>query len=92
MVAEFSETMAEAAWLYRRLFWETGLIGQVLYLEAEAAGYRGTGIGCYFDDSVHELLGFKDEQFQSLYHFTIGKPLEDKRIETLPAYEHLDIL
>ena len=92
MVAEFSETMVEAAWLYRRLFWETGLIGQVLYLEAEAAGYRGTGIGCYFDDSVHELLGFKDEQFQSLYHFTIGKSLEDKRIETLPAYEHLDIL
>jgi len=36
---------------------ECGLIGQVLYLEAEAAGIRGTGIGCYFDDSVHELLG-----------------------------------
>jgi SagB-type dehydrogenase family enzyme len=90
MVAEFSETINDAAWLYRRLFWETGLIGQVLYLEAEVAGYRGTGIGCFFDDSVHELFGFKDTQFQSLYHFTIGKPLEDKRIETLPAYEHLE--
>ncbi len=90
MVAEFNDTVNEAAWLYRRLFWETGLIGQVLYLEAEAAGYRGTGIGCFFDDSVHELLGFKETQFQSLYHFTIGKPLEDKRIETLPAYEHLE--
>ncbi|MDD5633490.1 MAG: SagB/ThcOx family dehydrogenase, partial [Methylococcales bacterium] len=70
MVAEFSETIETTPWLYRRLFWECGLIGQVLYLEAEAAGIRGTGIGCYFDDSVHELLGFKDEQFQSLYHFT----------------------
>ncbi len=89
MVAEFDETIEAAPWLYRRLFWECGLIGQVLYLEAEAAGIRGTGIGCYFDDSVHELLGFKDEQFQSLYHFTVGKPLEDKRIETLPAYGHL---
>jgi nitroreductase len=89
MVAEFSETIETAPWLYRRLFWECGLIGQVLYLEAEAAGIRGTGIGCYFDDSVHELLGFKDEQFQSLYHFTVGKPLEDKRLETLPAYGHL---
>jgi hypothetical protein len=89
MVAEFSETVETAPWQYRRLFWECGLIGQVLYLEAEAAGVRGTGIGCYFDDSVHELLGFKDEQFQSLYHFTVGKPLEDKRIETLPAYGHL---
>jgi nitroreductase len=89
MVAEFGETIEAAPWLYRRLFWECGLIGQVLYLEAEAAGIRGTGIGCYFDDSVHELLGFKDDKFQSLYHFTVGKPLEDKRLETLPAYGHL---
>ena len=90
MVAEFSETLDTTPWQYRRLFWECGLIGQVLYLEAEAAGVRGTGIGCYFDDNVHELLGFKDEQFQSLYHFTVGKPLEDKRLETLPAYGHLN--
>ena len=90
MVAEFGESIETAPWLYRRLFWECGLIGQVLYLEAEAAGLRGTGIGCYFDDSVHELLGFKGEQFQSLYHFTVGKPLEDKRIETLAAYGHLN--
>jgi len=27
-----------------KLFWEAGLLGQVLYLEAEAAGVRGTGI------------------------------------------------
>jgi SagB-type dehydrogenase family enzyme len=90
MVAEFGETIEAAPWLYRRLFWECGLIGQTLYLEAEAAGLRGTGIGCYFDDSVHELLGFKDDKYQSLYHFTVGKPLDDTRIETLPAYGHLD--
>ena len=90
MVAEFGETIEAAPWLYRRLFWECGLIGQTLYLEAEAAGIRGTGIGCYFDDNVHEILGIKDDKFQSLYHFTVGKPLEDKRLETLPAYEHLD--
>jgi SagB-type dehydrogenase family enzyme len=90
MVAEFSETLETTPWLYRRLFLECGLIGQVLYLEAEAAGLRGTGIGCYFDDSVHELLGIKDDKFQSLYHFTVGKPLEDKRLETLPAYGHLN--
>jgi hypothetical protein len=78
-----------AAWNYRYLFWETGFIGQVLYLEAEAAGVRGTGIGCYFDDSVHETLGIKDETFQSLYHFTIGTPLVDNRLQTLPAYAHL---
>lgn len=90
MVAEFGETVQTAPWLYRRLFWECGLIGQTLYLEAEAAGIRGTGIGCYFDDNVHELLGIKDDKFQSLYHFTVGKPREDNRLETLPAYEHLN--
>ncbi len=90
MVAEFSETIEQAAWNYRYLFWEAGLIGQVLYLHAEAAGVRGTGIGCYFDDSVHEILGIENEKFQSLYHFTIGTPLIDSRLQTFPAYAHLE--
>jgi uncharacterized membrane protein len=37
--------------MYPRLFWETGVIGQVLYLEAHAFGISATGIGCYFDDA-----------------------------------------
>jgi hypothetical protein len=49
-----------------------GMIGQVLYLEAEAAGVRSTEIGCYFDELVHEVLGLSDNQFQSLYQFTVG--------------------
>ena len=67
-------------------FLECGTIGQVLYLEAEAAGLRGTGIGCFFDDGMHSLLGLKDRRYQSLYHFTVGGPLEDERLTTLPAY------
>lgn len=90
MVAEFSQPITTAVWHYRYLFWEAGLIGQVLYLQAEAAGVRGTGIGCYFDDSVHEILGLTDNTFQSLYHFTVGTPLDDHRLQTLPAYAHLD--
>jgi hypothetical protein len=46
------------------LFWETGMIGQVLYLEAEAYGIRSTGIGCYFDDLSHSYLGLKDNEYQ----------------------------
>ena len=61
-------------------------MGQVLYLEAEAEGARGTGIGCYFDDPVHEVLGLEGREFQSLYHFTIGIPVEDTRLTTLPPY------
>jgi hypothetical protein len=32
------------------------------------------------------LLGLKDARFQALYHFTVGNPLTDERISTLPAY------
>lgn len=89
MLTRFAENIYAAPWQYRRLFWECGLIGQILYLEAEAAGVRGTGIGCFFDDAVHEVLGIQDNSWQSLYHFTVGTPLEDSRLQTLPAYAHL---
>ena len=89
ILAEFDAGLADGAHVYRQLYWEAGLLGQVLYLEAEAAGMRGTGIGCFFDDSVHEVLGLKDTQFQSMYHFTVGSPLTDSRLETLPPYAHL---
>ena len=73
MLARFEPLLAEHGdWMYRRLFWECGLIGQVLYLEAEAAGVRGTGIGCFYDDPVHETLGLSGHAWQSLYHFCVG--------------------
>ncbi len=87
MIAEFEEPIREyGPWFYPRLFWETGLIGQVLYLEAEACEIRGTGIGCFFDDTMHRLLGLEDRRFQDLYHFTLGGPVLDDRLTTLPAY------
>ena len=88
MIAEFDAALDKhGPWFYRRLFWETGVIGQVLYLEAEAAGIRSTGIGCFFDDPVHRVLGFfPHTNFQSLYHFTAGGPVEDHRLTTLPPY------
>ncbi|QSB00679.1 SagB/ThcOx family dehydrogenase [Methylomonas sp. EFPC1] len=89
MLARFADNVDTEAWRYRRLFWESGLLGQILYLEAEAAGVRGTGIGCFFDDAVHGVLGLKDNDWQSLYHFTIGEPLDDSRLQTFPAYAHL---
>jgi len=90
MLAEFEGCLRErGAWWYPRLFWESGVLGQVLYLEAEAAGVRATGIGCFFDDPVHEIVAVKGLSFQSLYHFTIGGPVEDTRLMTLPPYHHL---
>jgi len=90
MIAEFEDVIYRGGpWWYRRLFWEAGVLGQVLYLESEAAGVRGTGIGCYFDDAMHEALGLAGDRFQSLYHFSVGGPVEDRRLRTIPPYSHL---
>ncbi|HUY93815.1 MAG TPA: SagB/ThcOx family dehydrogenase [Terracidiphilus sp.] len=87
MIAEYMDSLvANGAGFYRNLFWEAGLVGQVLYLEAEEAGIRATGIGCYFDDPVHEVFGISSRDWQSFYHFTVGGPVEDRRLTTLPAY------
>ncbi len=94
MIAEFEPTLrTHGPSFYPRLFWETGIIGQVLYLEAEAASIRATGIGCFFDDPMHQLLGISNRTFQSLYHFTIGGAVDDPQLTTLPAYDddHSDI-
>ena len=90
MLAEFNAALDRGNWWYRYLHWEAGMLGHVLYLEAEAAGLRGTGIGCYFDDMMHELLGVTTSSLQVLYHFTVGGPMEDGRITTHPPYGHLN--
>ncbi len=90
MIARFKDVIESEPYRYRHLFWEAGMIGQVLYLEAEAAGLRGTGIGCFFDDEVHAVMGLREDHYQSLYHFTVGVPLEDRRLQTLAPYHHLE--
>jgi hypothetical protein len=90
MIADFEGSLAEhGPSFYRHLFWESGIVGQVLYLEAEAAGARATGIGCFYDDPVHDLLGPAEHvghAFQILYLFTVGMPVEDTRLTTESGY------
>ena len=87
MIAEYEAPLRRyGPWFYPRLFWEAGVIGQVLYLEAEAAGIRSTGIGCYFDDPMRDVLGVRDYAYQDLYHFTIGGSVDDTRLKILPSY------
>jgi nitroreductase len=87
MIAEFDRSLEEfGPSFYRHLFWESGVVGQVLYLEAERAGARATGIGCFYDDPVHDVLGLNGHAFQSLYHFTVGMPVDDARLTTEPGY------
>ena len=90
MLADFRAPIETfGPWFYRRLHWEAGTVGQQLYLEAEAAGIRATGIGCFFDDLTHRTFGIEDDRFQVLYHLTMGGALDDTRIQTAPPYRHL---
>jgi SagB-type dehydrogenase family enzyme len=82
MLGEFDAALAEdGGHGYRSLHHEAGVLGQVLYLETEAARLQGTGIGCFFDDAVYEALGLFDERLQPIYHFCVGNPVPDHRIK-----------
>jgi nitroreductase len=56
-------------------------IGQRMYLVAEALGLRATGIGAFFDERVNQYLGLSPEIGQVVYHFAIGYPVPDPRLE-----------
>ena len=63
---------------YKLTLEEAGIVGHILYLEAEAKGIRGCGIGCFFDDLINEEI--LNSKLQAVYNFTIGVPLIDERI------------
>lgn len=66
---------------YRYVYFEAGAIGQRLYVAAESLGLRATGIGAFFDDSVHSYLNLPSSRGQVIYHFAIGHAVPDPRIE-----------
>jgi len=87
MITQFEEPVKMyGAHEYKELYWECGEIGQQLYLEATALGLSATGIGCYLDDVIHRMLGLDDETFQTLYHFTIGRAIVDRRVTMKAPY------
>lgn len=65
---------------YRYVHFEAGALGHRLYLTAEALGLGATGIGAFYDDEVHRYLNIKTEEGQVLYHFAIGYPVPDPRL------------
>jgi len=66
---------------YRYVYFEAGAIGQRLYLGAEALGLGATGIGAFYDDEVHRYLTISPAQGQVVYHFAVGYPISDPRLE-----------
>jgi SagB-type dehydrogenase family enzyme len=86
LLSDFATLIDNDAAAYRTQHWQAGLLGHALYLEAQAIGLAGTGIGCFLDDEIHRMLGLRDDGIQALFHFTVGKALADPRIATAPAY------
>ena len=66
---------------YRYVHFEAGAIGHRLYLAAEALGLRATGIGAFYDEEVRRYLNLTPQQGQVVYHFAIGYPVPDSRLE-----------
>jgi SagB-type dehydrogenase family enzyme len=67
---------------YRYAHFEAGAIGQHLYLAAQALGLGATGIGAFFDDEVNRYLKLAPGAGQVIYHFAIGYPVTDPRVES----------
>lgn len=74
---------------YRYVHFEAGWIGQWLYLGSTALGYEATGIGCFLDDLVNNLMGLPPGM-ECIYNFTVGRAVLDPRLTTLPAYDFPD--
>ena len=87
MLAEFKNQVENiSAAKYKHLYWDCGAIGQQLYLETTSLNLSATGIGCFLDDILHGVIGLKTNEFQTLYHFTIGRGLVDSRLSTKKPY------
>ncbi|MGP0073812.1 MAG: SagB/ThcOx family dehydrogenase [Bryobacteraceae bacterium] len=65
---------------YRYVHFEAGAIGHRLYLAAEALGLGATGIGAFYDEEVHRYLNLTPEQGRVVYHFAVGYPVPDYRV------------
>jgi SagB-type dehydrogenase family enzyme len=68
--------LTSIAW---REAWKYG--SQRMYLAAEALGLGATGIGAFLDEEVNRYLSLSSELGQVVYHFAIGYPVSDPRLE-----------
>ena len=81
MIGDFERaTRAHGDRGYRYVHFEAGAIGHRLYLAAEALGLGATGIGAFYDEEVHRYLNLTPDQGRVVYHFAVGYPVPDYRV------------
>ena len=89
MLVEFDKQLQKyGTHRYKELYWNCGAIGQQLYLESTSLSLSATGIGCFLDDILHDVLGLENSLYQTLYHFTIGRGLVDSRLTNQRPYTY----
>ena len=87
MIARLESSLRERGeWFYRRLFWETGILGQVLSSRRKRQA-RARPIGCFYDEIPSTRPRAVRQRVQSLYHFSMGVPVDDGRLTTETGYE-----
>lgn len=83
LLAEFRhKLLVHGASHCRRLHYEAGAMGELLYLEAESEGLRANGMGCYFDNPLLELLALpRNHSFEPLYFLSVGDAFDDEKLK-----------
>jgi hypothetical protein len=84
MLTEYRASLdAFGPWFYRRLYWETGVIGQVLYLEAEATASQHRHRLLLRDLTYWVFDSLEPPGALPLHH---GWAVDDPRLQTHPPY------
>ncbi len=87
LLADFEPALVSGgAWAWMRLHWEAGAVTHAITLQAEADGVRATGIGCFFDEPTHQLLGLTSRRRRCLYQLAVGRAVDDPRLTSRPPY------
>jgi len=59
---------------YRHAFLEAGLVGERLYLQAQAQGLGGCAVGAFYDDEAAALVGLAPADEWPLHFMALGVP------------------
>lgn len=88
MLADFDKSVRLDLSTYPHVFWESGMIAQVLSTEATALDHKTHHLAHFIDEQCHLMLGLRADQFRCTYMSCFGKPAESKTVYK-PAYYHL---
>jgi hypothetical protein len=86
MLADFDKSVRLDLSTYPHIFWESGMIAQVLSTEATALHHRTHHLAHFIDEQCHLMLGLRADQFRCTYLSSYGQPSESKTVYKAPYY------